>query len=191
MVLEWSTIVGYTLAVLIVTVPAIWILYSYGPRHETSREKFFEKLKKPDYTPSKGLFSFLWIVTYATMGVAAYTILDQIHVDRSTALTALVIFAAKYILGVSLIPIFFGRQDLILTGFMISALIPMIFWAMVEFYKVSTTAFLLLLPYASWIGFLTVLSFDFIKLNHRFISNHKIPKKSGSVLPQVLQNNQP
>jgi len=65
----------------------------------------------------------------------------------------------------------------------------------------STTAFLLLLPYAGWIGFLTILSFDLVELNHRFISNRKIPKnsvnnrkifkKSGLVLPQVLKNNRP
>jgi len=165
MVLTFSTFFKYALAVLFVTVPVIWILFSYGPEHNTNTDKWFENLKKPSYTPSKGLFSFIWIATYAIVGVAAFMIFDHIPVDKYAAISALTILAVQYILSISLVPVFFGLKDLVLTGYLISALIPLIFWTMLEFYKLSTIAFILLLPYAAWIGFLTVLSFDFITIN--------------------------
>jgi len=170
MVLDLSTLLKYGIAIFIITAPAVWVLFAYGPRRRDQKtKKWFEQLKKPSYTPSNELFSFLWILTYAIMGVAVFMIFEQLRVYQYSAISALTIFTVQYILGISLFPVFFGLKDLVLTGFLISALIPMIFWTMLEFYKLSTTAFILLIPYAGWIGFLTVLSFDFIKMNHRQI----------------------
>ncbi|USO02372.1 MAG: tryptophan-rich sensory protein [Alphaproteobacteria bacterium] len=166
MLLELNTIFKYALALLVVMAPAIWILFSYGPKQTNRKtEQWFESLEKPSYTPSKELFSFLWLLTYAIMGIAGFMVFEYLRIYKFSAVSALTVFTVKYVLGISLFPIFFGLKDLTLSGFLISALLPMIFWTMVEFYKLSTTSLILMLPYAAWIGFLTVLTFDLIELN--------------------------
>ena len=124
----------------------------------------FKSLNKPPLSPPGWLFPVVWTVLYALMGFASYLVLTA-DADRKQARQALTLSAVQ--LGVNFIwPIlFFG-----LSWYGISFLWLLLLWLLVlgttiRFYRISTKAGDLMLPYLLWVTFAAYLNFGIYRLN--------------------------
>lgn len=134
-------------------------------------QNFYKSLIKPEWSPPPYLFGIVWPVLYTFMGYAAYRIYEKKTENPVQAQKALAVFFLQYALNVIWSPIFFGANNIILSGFVIAFLLPCIVWNLTEFYTLDKTAGLLLIPYLSWVTLATLLMYNIVQMNYaRFIA---------------------
>jgi tryptophan-rich sensory protein len=127
------------------------------------RDGWYAQLAKPDWTPPGWVFGPVWTVLYTMMAVAAWLVWRQRNGSgRNKALT---VFAVQLALNVVWSALFFALRspgiafaEIILLWLAIAA-------TLVSFWRVSTMAFMLMLPYLLWVGFASVLNWSLWQLN--------------------------
>lgn len=125
---------------------------------------WYATLKKPPFTPPGWVFSPVWITLYLLMGVSAFVVWSKGWGDGRVRM-ALGLFAVQLVLNALWSLMFFGLRSP-LAGFVnIVALWIFILLTMLYFFKVSTAAGTLLVPYILWVSFAAVLNFSILVLN--------------------------
>jgi translocator protein len=126
-------------------------------------EGWYAALTKPSWTPPDWLFGPVWTVLYLGMAVAAWLVWRQ--KGLSGARGPLILFAVQLGLNVAWSWLFFGLHsprlgfvDIILLWIGIAA-------TMVAFWRRSTAAGLLFVPYLAWVTFAAVLNYSIWQLN--------------------------
>ena len=125
---------------------------------------WYASLTKPPFTPPNYLFGPAWTLLYVLMGIAAYLIWSRGSENKAVR-AALGIFAAQLILNAVWTPLFFGFHWLLAAFIEIIILWLFILWTIVKFYRISSVAGLLLVPYILWVSFASVLNFSVWWLN--------------------------
>ncbi|SIR17189.1 TspO and MBR related proteins [Haladaptatus litoreus] len=120
---------------------------------------WYTTLQKPAFTPPSWVFGPVWTTLYLLMGIALYLVWRQ--GDR----VALAIFAVQLVLNAAWTLVFFGMRWPAGGLAVIVALLVAIGATMVAFWRVDRRATLLLVPYALWVGFATVLNYELWRLN--------------------------
>jgi benzodiazapine receptor len=125
---------------------------------------WYAALKKPAFTPPGWVFSPVWIALYLLMGVSAFMVWSKGWGEGRVRM-ALGLFVVQLVLNALWSLMFFGLRSP-LAGFVnILALWIFILLTMLYFFKVSTTAGTLLVPYILWVSFAAVLNFSILVLN--------------------------
>jgi len=157
----------------IFTMPAIKSWYFY--------------LEKPSFSPPNWVFAPVWTVLFLLMGISLYLVWtknwdSKVPVGRpeqkswnpiSTKLwigswkeeNAITIFVLQLVLNILWSIIFFGLKLPSLAFFEILMLWFAILYTIINFYRISKLAGLLLLPYIFWVTFATILNFAVWRLN--------------------------
>jgi tryptophan-rich sensory protein len=124
---------------------------------------WYRELTKPSWNPPAWVFGPVWTTLYVMMATAAWLVWQQ----RGLAAAAgpLALFCVQLALNIAWSWIFFGMHqvgwafvDLVLLWLAIAA-------TMVAFFKRSTYAGLLLVPYLAWVSFAGALNFAIWRLN--------------------------
>jgi translocator protein len=153
---------GFKLLISLATCIGAGLLGSLFTRGSIT--SWYPLLQKPSFTPPGWLFAPVWFLLYILMGVSAFLIwrmgFRQFHVRES-----LIIFMIQLALNALWSFAFFGLKSPIAGLIVIVPLWTAILLAMINFYKVSKTASLLLIPYILWVSFATALNFSFYLLN--------------------------
>jgi tryptophan-rich sensory protein len=98
------------------------------------------------------------------MGISAFLVWSK-GLDNKQVKTALSIFGVQMILNILWSAVFFGFRCP-LAGLIEIAILWIAIWlTILNFFKVSKTAGLLLLPYILWVSFAAVLNFFIWRLN--------------------------
>jgi tryptophan-rich sensory protein len=124
---------------------------------------WFASLDKPAIFPPPALFGIVWSVLFAMIGFAG-ALVASAWGARGRAL-ALGAFALHFVGPLAWTPVFFGLQEMrlalgILAYSVVSlAIVTWFYW------RVRKWAGILLLPYLAWVGFATVLNYEFIAEN--------------------------
>lgn len=118
---------------------------------------WYATLTKPSFSPPNWLFAPVWTALYILMGIALYRIWS-----RSGSIT---LFMAHLTVNALWSILFFGLHSPLLGLMDILILLTMIIVLVVQFYRVDRTAAYLLLPYAAWVSFATLLNFTIWQLN--------------------------
>jgi translocator protein len=125
---------------------------------------WYKGLTKPSFNPPEWLFGPAWTVLYLMMAVAAWLVWKR-GLGVPGVKLALVIFLAQLMLNVLWSILFFGLRsplaglvDIVLLWFAILGTI-------VLFFRVSTVAGILLLPYIAWVSFAAILNAAILLLN--------------------------
>jgi benzodiazapine receptor len=125
---------------------------------------WYVSLNKPSFTPPNWLFSPVWIFLFVLMGISAFLVWSKGFDDKRVRI-ALSIFAVQLILNILWSAVFFGFRSP-LAGLIEIAILWIAIWlTILNFFKVSKTAGLLLMPYILWVSFAAVLNFFIWRLN--------------------------
>ena len=124
---------------------------------------WYLQIQKPTWTPPGYLFGPVWSVLYLSMGVAAWLVWRR--AGFSGARLALTLFVVQLVLNGMWSWIFFGIQRPGLAFAEIVLLWSMILATMLTFWRISSFAGMLLLPYLAWVSFAAFLNYSIWHLN--------------------------
>jgi tryptophan-rich sensory protein len=125
--------------------------------------EWYAQIAKPSWTPPGYLFGPVWSALYLSMGVAAWLVWKR--AGLSGARLALTLFVVQLVLNGIWSWLFFGMQRPGLAFADILVLWSMIFATMLTFWRVSSTAGILFLPYLAWVTFAALLNYSIWQLN--------------------------
>ena len=122
---------------------------------------WYADLHKPQWAPPNWLFGPVWTVLYVAMAVAAWLVWGRSGLmDRPMK-----VFVLQLALNVAWSGVFFGLRS---PGAALAEIIAMwvaILATLLEFWKISSAAGWLLVPYLLWVSFAAVLNFSIWRLN--------------------------
>ena len=130
----------------------------------TAISTWYSTLEKPSFTPPNWLFAPAWITLYLLMGISAFSIWRRGLESRRIQI-ALSIFLIQLTLNALWSVVFFGLQSPFYGVIVIVALWIAILFTILHFFKISTAAGALLLPYILWVSFATALNVSIWVLN--------------------------
>lgn len=130
---------------------------------EPSIPEWYGSLVKPSFTPPSWLFGPIWSVLYLAMAIAGWLVWLR-HGNIAVALP-LALFGGQLVLNALWSILFFGLQAPGIALVEILTLWAMIFATLLSFWKISTIAGWLFVPYLAWVSFATILNFEIWRLN--------------------------
>ena len=107
-------------------------------------------LRQPPLSPPGWLFPAVWFVLFVLMGVAAYLVWMRDSTGRNGALA---LYGAQLVFNFFWTLIFFNLQNYALAFFWLLALWLLILLTTLQFFKETTAAGWLLVPYLAWVTF--------------------------------------
>jgi len=121
---------------------------------------WYKGLNKPNFNPPGWIFGPVWTALFVLMAISLYLVWS-----KKITLKNIIIFSIQLILNVLWSLIFFGAHSPSVAFFELLMLWFAIVFTIINFYKVSKTAALLLLPYILWVSFAGVLNYFIWILN--------------------------
>jgi len=141
----------------------IWLLISMSAGFIGSRfppGEWYAGLEKPSFNPPGWIFGPVWTILYILMGTAAW----MVWKERGFSLPVF-LFLGQLVLNALWSYIFFGAHRPDLAFLEIALMWVLILFTLIMFWKVRTTAGVLMVPYLLWVGFASVLTGAIWKLN--------------------------
>ncbi len=125
---------------------------------------WYAALRKPSFSPPNWLFAPVWITLFALMGVSAFLVWRKGLGDPQVRIV-LAIFVIQLILNTTWSVVFFGLRSPLGGLIVIAVLWVAILLTILNFFKISTTAGIVLIPYILWVSFAAVLNLFIWRLN--------------------------
>ena len=122
----------------------------------TSVTTWYPTLAKPSFTPPAWVFPPVWTTLYVMMAVAAWRVWR--HRATVPVRPAILAFSAQLALNLAWSFLFFGLQWIGAALVETIVLLAAILWTQRRFAGIDRPAAWLLLPYALWVAFATVLT---------------------------------
>ena len=123
---------------------------------------WYQYINKPSFNPPNWLFGPVWTVLYLMMGAALALVWHTVHADKKRAY---LLFALQFVLNLAWSFLFFNLHALGGAFIEIIAMLIAIILTLIAFYKINKTAAYLLIPYACWVSFASLLNFSIWILN--------------------------
>jgi tryptophan-rich sensory protein len=127
---------------------------------------WYERLKKPIWTPPSWLFPVAWTVLYFCMAYAGAR--AAIQPDNGLAMA---LWALQIALNTLWTPVFFGLRRIWHGLLVLTALWLAVLATMLALWQVDTIAGILFVPYLCWVSVAWMLNFSVLRLN----PNEKAP----------------
>lgn len=125
--------------------------------------EWYRALAKPSWRPPNWLFGPVWLVLYLSIAVSGWLVWRD--VGPEAAAVALAIYALQLVLNGLWSVIFFGLHRPGLAFAEILCLLVAILATIAAFYPLHPIAAYILIPYALWVGFATLLNYSIWRLN--------------------------
>jgi len=125
---------------------------------------WYETLAKPSFTPPNWLFAPAWVTLYVLMGVAVFLVWRK-GLGIKNVKAALITFLVQLVLNALWSALFFGAKSLVGGAVVIVLLWIAILFTILRFFKISTAAGGLLIPYILWVTFASALNISILALN--------------------------
>lgn len=151
-------------AILPVALTAVLGSAATGP----NIEGWYAGLTKPAFNPPNWAFPVAWTILYAMIAVSAFRLLGARPRTGPTVgawRLALVAFAVQLALNAAWTPTFFSAHALGAALVVSGAMLVMILWTIRLSWRFDRPAAWLLVPYAAWVSFATVLTAAIWHLN--------------------------
>lgn len=153
-------ILQLVLSVLICQLSGLVGAYFTAP----SISEWYVYLKKPSFTPPSWLFAPVWTILFATMGISVFLVWRQRSLGKQVK-RAVAVFGVQLVLNVFWSATFFGLRSPIAGLVVIVVLWLAILLTILEFYRLSKSAALLLVPYILWVSFAASLNYSIFIMN--------------------------
>ena len=126
-------------------------------------EGWYKTIEKPTWNPPDSVFGPVWTTLFVMMAVAAWLVWKPAGFTAATV--PLTLFAVQLVLNVAWSWIFFGMHQPGWAFVEIVILWLAIMATTVAFFRKSTIAGSLMVPYLAWVSFASVLNFTIWQLN--------------------------
>jgi|AntAceMinimDraft_4_1070372.scaffolds.fasta_scaffold27373_2 tryptophan-rich sensory protein len=127
-------------------------------------KSWYVYLEKPIFNPPNWIFSPVWTLLYFLIAISFYFILISKN-KKSNFKKVLILFILHFILNASWSIIFFKLQFILLALINIILLCIIVFFLILETYKINKKSAYLLIPYLLWITFASYLNLSIFLLN--------------------------
>jgi len=155
-----SKIIKLTMAILFCqVVGVVGSLFTYP-----SIPTWYATIEKPKFSPPNWVFAPVWIILFVLMGVSAYLIWNK-GIENIKVKISLLTFGIQLVLNALWSFLFFRLQSPSYALFEIIMLWLAILLTIMNFFKISRIAGLLLIPYIIWVSFAVILNFYIVRLN--------------------------
>ena len=124
---------------------------------------WYERLRKPWFSPPNWLFGPVWTVLYVMMAVSAWLVMRR--AGQMVVAPALFLFLVQLAVNAGWSLVFFGLHSPGHALVVLIALWLLIVATIAVFWRVSAWAGGLLLPYLAWVSFAGVLNWAIWRLN--------------------------
>lgn len=124
---------------------------------------WYNNLEKPPFQPPAWVFSPVWIIIYAFIGMSFLLVLYA--PVKTYIFLDCVLFAIQLILNLSWTPVFFKLHKIMEAFFICLALTIIVFVMLIAFFQTSILAGIFLIPYFLWLVFACILNFSIWLLN--------------------------
>lgn len=122
--------------------------------------EWYERLKKPWWTPPNWMFPVAWTTLYLCMAAAG----ARVAMSPDNAL-AMALWALQIALNGLWTPVFFGLRRMRLGMMVLSALWLSVAATLVALWQVDWIAGLLFVPYLTWVSVAAALNLSVLRLN--------------------------
>ena len=129
----------------------------------TSVNDWYAALNKPFFNPPDWLFAPVWTVIYFMIAFSGWRV--RLKTGIANAKGPFGLYAAQLALNLAWSFMFFGAQSPILGLIDVVILLAVIIANMIAFWKIDRLAGILLVPYALWVAFATLLNAAIWHLN--------------------------
>lgn len=124
---------------------------------------WYELIEKPPWTPPVFVFGVVWTLLYALLAIAAWLVWrERGHPLRPLALG---LFLLQLVFNAGWSWAFFGQQNIGLALIDLLALWLSVALTVAVFYRISTIAGSLLVPYIAWVSFALAVNLEIWRLN--------------------------
>ena len=124
---------------------------------------WYQTLEKPQFNPPNWLFAPVWTLLYIAIAVAGWRV--WLMRGRAGARTAMAVYWAQLALNLAWSLVFFGYHAIGVAFAEIVTLLAAIGINVVLFWRIERIAGWLLVPYAVWVAFASVLNLALWRLN--------------------------
>ena len=121
---------------------------------------WYDRLKKPSWTPPNWVFPVAWTTLYVCMAAAGAR--AAVSPDNSVAMA---LWALQIALNGLWTPVFFGLKKLRLGLIVLIGLWVSVFFGMIALWQVDWIAGLLFVPYLAWVSIAGALNYSVLRLN--------------------------
>lgn len=128
----------------------------------SSLDPWYSSLEKPFFNPPNFIFGPVWTALYILMGLSLYFFWTNKGEAKKRGYK---FFTAQLVLNSLWSIIFFGLRSPAAALLIILILLVYIFLSINEFMKLSKIAGYLLIPYALWVSFASILNLSVVILN--------------------------
>lgn len=125
---------------------------------------WYAQLQKPAFAPPNWVFGPVWTLLFVLMGIAFAMIWNKYGIVKGAAV-AITLFLIQLLFNIFWSAAFFGLRSPLLGLIDILILLILIFATIRSFYQVSHVSAYLLVPYAGWVSFATILNTAILILN--------------------------
>ncbi len=125
---------------------------------------WYAGLDKPSFTPPNAVFAPVWTILYLLMGIALFLVWRTGFGDERIR-RGMAIFGVQLALNVGWSIAFFGFRSPLAGLVVIVVLWAAIFLTMLDFFRISRIAGILLIPYIAWVSYAALLNIFLYTLN--------------------------
>ena len=156
----------------VIVIPIIVLMVAMlGSAYTTQGMAWYRKLKLPSWVPPGGVFGFAWTLIYVLTAMSAILFWnDPAWADPAAGARLLIaaLFLVNAALNVTWCHLFFVRHRIHDATAESAAIAVTVYFLIILIWPVSPLAAILLLPYAAWTTFATVMAFAIGKMNPRY-----------------------
>ncbi len=129
---------------------------------------WYAQLNKPWFNPPDWVFPVAWTILYTMIAIALWRLLGarpRTGPSREGWRLALAVFLVQIALNAAWTPVFFSAHAVGLGLVVVAALLVMVLWTIRLTWRFDRLAAWLLVPYALWVAFATILNAAILRLN--------------------------
>ncbi|MEL7663770.1 MAG: TspO/MBR family protein [Methanosarcina mazei] len=130
----------------------------------SSLDTWYILLEKPSYNPPAWVFFPVWTTLYTLMGISLYLVWEK-GLQYKEVKTGVFLFGLQLVLNTLWSLLFFGLKSPYYAFLEILVLWIAILLTIIQFWKISKSASLLLVPYILWVSFAALLNYQIWVLN--------------------------
>lgn len=125
---------------------------------------WYAELQKPLFAPPNWIFGPVWTLLFILMGISFAVVWNKYGAVKGVGV-AIILFLIQLVFNILWSAAFFALRSPLLGLIDIFILLVLILLTIRIFYRVSPAGAYLLVPYALWVSFATILNFSILSLN--------------------------